>query len=490
MVKSTYLTCARRLCLILVIITIFLITFVNIQFNMKGYWLVPAHVSSTFESVKRLMRNRVSDQTVKQNQNRTLINVFEGVRNKDIGVRNKDKGVRNKDKGGQNKDKTTNITGLIPNENAMRHILWYNKPVWIHLGFANRVLASECVYNNCRMSDSKTDLQKYAAIVFTFTQELDFTPPVSKGERNIDQVWIFFGLESPVYHKRIAYRHNSWMNTMNWSMSYRLDADIFFPYGMLERKKEIQQRNFSAIFQRKTKQAVWLVSNCGAVSKRDDFVSELQRSGVEVDIFGVCTDNLFHDKNDMLSRINKDYKFYFSFENSLCQDYVTEKFFRYYNLDVVLVVRGGVDYDHALPNETFINAAHFESAKALARFLFKVGSSEKLYTNFIRNKDRYVASEMFTMPSSYCSICEKLNNLNDYRKSYDDHVTYIHENTCWEASDVPFRLTGLMSDLMIAILFLLFIIMCYFVVRKHLSSCNSGCGTTRTLLLKICLGKK
>jgi hypothetical protein len=38
------------------------------------------------------------------------------------------------------------------------------------------------------------------------------------------------------------------------------------------------------------------------------------------------------------------YYFYLAFENSLCKDYITEKFFDAMSRDVVPVVRGGGDY--------------------------------------------------------------------------------------------------------------------------------------------------
>ncbi len=40
------------------------------------------------------------------------------------------------------------------------------------------------------------------------------------------------------------------------------------------------------------------------------------------------------------SRIQKDYKFYLAFENSLCKHYVTEKFWERIPYDMVPIVMG------------------------------------------------------------------------------------------------------------------------------------------------------
>ena len=43
--------------------------------------------------------------------------------------------------------------------------------------------------------------------------------------------------------------------------------------------------------------------------------------------------------------LSKDYKFYLAFENSLCTDYITEKFFGVLKLNIIPVVMGAGNYD-------------------------------------------------------------------------------------------------------------------------------------------------
>ena len=120
--------------------------------------------------------------------------------------------------------------------------------------------------------------------------------------------------------------------------------------------------------------------------------------------------------------IDQKYFFYLGFEDALCTDYITEKFFHYYNRNVVVVVCGGADYDRLLPN--VIDASKCSSAADLSKYLQDVAVSKELYTRYLRNKDRYMVNRWPSYVASFCNICEKLHNIESNRKSYNDHVTF------------------------------------------------------------------
>ena len=79
--------------------------------------------------------------------------------------------------------------------------------------------------------------------------------------------------------------------------------------------------------QGKTKLVAWLVSNCGS-QLRMAFVRELMKY-INVDVYGICSSafgqRLSCSKSDEKDCL-KHYKFYLSFENALCKDYITEKY--------------------------------------------------------------------------------------------------------------------------------------------------------------------
>ncbi|XP_052782237.1 alpha-(1,3)-fucosyltransferase fut-5-like [Mya arenaria] len=397
--------------LILVIATLLLGVFIiNQVFNMTGYryWPTPLDLI-TFPKHKGL-NDLNGDVHSSLDHKRTLVDIQEGMV-------------------AEQRSKVNTSSG------KSQSILWYKKPNWVSLSFANNALKTVCVYSNCLMTDAVGDLRSHSAIVFTMTQRNDYSPPIMHSERRTDQAWIFFGLESPINHKHLGHRHSSWYRTMNWSMSYRTDADIVYPYGMLVTKAGPPVQVKPSVYKQKRKWAAWIVSNCGADSWRDEFVHEMRASGLQIDVFGRCSGSEFTNINTLRASIEKDYKFYLSFENSLCTDYITEKFFRYYNWEIVLVTRGGANYSELLPRDTFIDSAHYPSAKELVQYLLQVGDSESKYLSYLNNKNKYASTEL--VPSSFCSICEKVNNLKKNRKTYTDHVSYVHNvSKCWGPSDI------------------------------------------------------
>ena len=82
-------------------------------------------------------------------------------------------------------------------------------------------------------------------------------------------------------------------------------------------------------------------------------------------------------------------RFYLSFENALCKDYITEKAFNSLKLNTIPVVLGGADYDQLLPPGSFINARQFDSPEHLAEYLHGVLNNVTLYDSYFKWRSFY-----------------------------------------------------------------------------------------------------
>lgn len=302
----------------------------------------------------------------------------------------------------------------------VHQILWFNKPHWIE----SHDFMSLCDYKNCEFSLDRKLIKNASAIIFCIIHPgMGHSPPVKDADRDPNQVWVVYGLEPPFNYYFSDYASPQWRNTLNWSITYRTDADVQEPYGMLQTRETVQPKDYEQIFRGKKKFAIWVVSHCNTQSRREDYVREMQNH-VSVDIYGACGTRFRED----IGALVKKYKFFLSFENSMCPDYVSEKVFRYFNHDVIQVVRGGADYDTLLPNDTFINTAKFPDIKTLTEYLTDVGSDQERYISYLRQKDVYKAhTESFTYKNSMCNLCRKLNSKNSYRNTYADIRQYIQE---------------------------------------------------------------
>lgn len=128
-----------------------------------------------------------------------------------------------------------------------------------------------------------------------------------------------------------------------------------------------------------------------------------------------------------------EYKFYLSAENSLCPDYISEKFYRALGTYVVPVVYGGADYNDYAPPHSFISVGEFKSPKALADYLHLLDQNDALYMEYFAWKKDY---EVVQRPQNgWCDLCEKLNDASLPAKSYADMKRWWFDDIpCYEGN--------------------------------------------------------
>ena len=131
-----------------------------------------------------------------------------------------------------------------------------------------------------------------------------------------------------------------------------------------------------------------------------------------------------------LKQLLDNYKFYFSAENSLCPDYVTEKFYRALESDVIPIVYGGADYAQYAPPHSYIHVADFGSPKELADYLHFLAGNEAMYNRYFDWKEEW---EVVKRPlNGWCDLCAKLNDPESSKE------TKIYESISkWWFDDIP-----------------------------------------------------
>ena len=314
---------------------------------------------------------------------------------------------------------------------------------------ASIVNMAKCVYKNCHVTISK-DTSKSDAVIIQGSRPTR-PLPVRVSQK---QVFVFASLETPLYLSFVNLSRSEWNRFYNWSMTYRRDADIPYVYGMIvpkvipvgsvvtnmqlsnamfqekwfsdyetdifENPVGTSNKNYSEIFRRKNVTAAWLVSHCDTASKREEYVEVMKRI-IDVDIFGRCNGRLCQrDYKTCDEILISKTKFYLAFENSICSDYITEKAFKWFERDIIIVARGSRSYKNFLPVGTYVDADDFRSANELALYLKGLSSNETEYIKFLKRKDMYrVISRNLMTQVAYCNLCRKLNNLKSHEGQFD-----------------------------------------------------------------------
>ncbi|KAK7491430.1 hypothetical protein BaRGS_00017259 [Batillaria attramentaria] len=254
----------------------------------------------------------------------------------------------------------------------------------------------KCTVQDCELVDDRSKMNQADVVLFQH-------PPGAVSDRPYHQIWALFVLESPYHTPSFA----SSRAVFNWTATYRHDSTIVAPYekyvplnaSLLTRKPT---KNYAA---GKTKKVAWFVSNCGARNKRRQYADELGKH-IQVDIYGGCgTLKCPRFQSDKcFGMLNKDYKFYLSFENSNCRDYITEKFFiNGLKHDVIPIVMGAApeDYKRAAPPHSFIHVDEFETPKDLAAYLLKLDQDDSLYNEYFAWKGLWDNINTFF----WCRVC-------------------------------------------------------------------------------------
>ncbi|XP_070506558.1 alpha-(1,3)-fucosyltransferase C-like [Chironomus tepperi] len=345
-------------------------------------------------------------------------------------------------------------SNFVTNKNSSKiYVLFWTKMFGAETWYMPSVTNDEdylksidCPVTNCILTHDKNLLEAphlYDALIFHSAEP--WLSPLPE-TRSPHQYYIMTTLEAPPELK-----HNLRLdaNYFNLTMTYRLDSDILWSYGKIIDKRtnkvlapdrnvewrnpeSVEDKDIHSLVSMKTKAAAWFVSHCNTHSKRENLVDEIQNF-INVDIYGSCGPlECPRNSNACDAMINTTYYFYFSFENGICNDYVTEKFYKMMNLYAVPVVFNGVkDMNNFAPPKSYIDANDFTDAEKLADYLKYLIDNPKEYMNYFWWRKYYDAvfpADKYT----HCSICKKLNEMvNEDRGQYYINISnWFYKNSC------------------------------------------------------------
>ncbi|XP_047470536.1 alpha-(1,3)-fucosyltransferase C-like [Penaeus chinensis] len=240
--------------------------------------------------------------------------------------------------------------------------------------------------------------------------------------------YVFRMQESPAYLYSSVQPYNG---LFNWTFTYRLDSDFPSPHGFVLNRSP-QPIDAVSVTKNKTKLIAWFVSNCHSESGRESLARTLQQF-VDVDTFGRCgpLECLRARQSECYAMLERDYKFYLAFENSLCSDYVTEKFFGVLQYYVVPVVWGSADYLKQGPRHSYVDARDFADVASLARYLKYLDANHTAYMEYFSWKsDQQLATGWSASAKPWCDLCERLHS-DPAPKYYDDlQAWFVNGSSC------------------------------------------------------------
>jgi alpha-1,3-fucosyltransferase len=330
----------------------------------------------------------------------------------------------------------------------------------------------ECPVSDCEIVNSPYQypyrpLSSFDAVIFNFNDEFWLTKR-PHFQRQPHQRFIFFTIEPPPSNEPMNV--TGYTNYFNWTMTYRLDSDVPFTYGRIRPKRsapttseEIQARikeTHSKLFNcdndinsrtncesRKNKTLVAaMISHCSTDGRREHYIKRLKKH-VKVDVYGFCDEEdlelgsglrcqpheLLISTPECYDMLESKYKFYLSFENAICSDYVTEKFFHIMGRrNIVPIVYGGADYAQLAPEHSYIDALEYEPEQ-LAQYLKMLDANDTLYNEYLWWKNDYVVeSDLRQMVRhGFCDLCRKLHQDQGQVKYYPSLLPKWHPGRCF-----------------------------------------------------------
>ncbi|XP_037793643.1 alpha-(1,3)-fucosyltransferase C-like [Penaeus monodon] len=373
------------------------------------------------------------------------------------------------------------ITGVLPppvDPTRSKVILfwseWYKTLTWKdRFGMYDQLEKEGCPEYRCDFTYDRNRLSEADAILFKSDDiRMDDLPSL----RLPHQRWVWVEVEAPLSQRGInamSIVDELGSYNINWTMSYHSSSEVVGMNGYLFTLKfPIQPLRSNLIadhrptmsmylqalesnttleaimgpswrsFVTRPKLVVWMSSHCPTSSRREDYVTELQKY-IHVEVFGFCGKFQCGEHFDAFGstcwerRLRPQYLFYMTMENSLCDEYITEKLYNPLIHGLVPVVYGLSDYQKFLPPHSYINARHYHP-RELGDILTALQRDPVAYGKYHVWRGYWKAM----LPGSMCELCHRLHN--DFHTGHHiDIPRWREENErCFDAPVEMFKDDG------------------------------------------------
>lgn len=300
-------------------------------------------------------------------------------------------------------NKSINFECLNKNNKPKLILLW--NPFGGHYLYPNGnggFIDNDCPVTNCQITNDKRRINESDFVVIHIVDK--FIPLPSSRPKN--QRIIFMAYESPA-HSSIDKKHSE---LFNLTTTYAYNSD--FPSGqtnMLWEKNPTYNPKKNYLLG-KTELAMAIISNCGSKSNRLDYINEMKKF-ISIDVYGRCGKPCGHKECKKV--LSEKYMFYLSFENSLCENYITEKFWETLKFDLIPVVRGKGKYETYIPKSGYIDVRDYDTIEKLTDYLKYLSKNNTAYNSYFKWKEHVIfpKTSYSEAPSMrvICDMCVYLN---------------------------------------------------------------------------------
>ncbi|XP_017859044.1 PREDICTED: alpha-(1,3)-fucosyltransferase B [Drosophila arizonae] len=257
-----------------------------------------------------------------------------------------------------------------------------------------------CGARTCHVTNNHKKLKEARGILFYGSNLKTFDYPLPR-QRN--HQWGLLHEESPRNVPFVPY--TEFLQHFNYTSTFSRHSNLPLTTQYLPYASDLSSMDFFRSFEDKQVlqfndqigSVVFLQTDCNTMSGREDYVQELMQY-IQVDSYGGCLHNrdlpaslqndyLNNLYSDELMRFLSPYKFMIAIENGVCEDYITEKYWRPLIAGIIPIYFGSPsirDWEPHLNSAVYVS--DFANASALAAHLHFLAENATAYDTYRSHK--------------------------------------------------------------------------------------------------------